>query len=696
MGSAQAQLRTQVVQRPIQKAWSFDSQRGNESSNSHPLRNALKPDTANKKTEPLPQILGVRIGENPVPLAFHHRLLHTHHGSDIISHRVDAAVSQKRVGYGLQELAWLLGESESVLPTFQDLYGDSPDSGRKAHDCVRKSQDCVKYVAHDAELIFKVFQNLKDKLSKEAWCSQVHRTSSHKVLQNKLLAKKPGSSLQWSTGKSMWDFYELYMRDFLECIADLEQTGVGLNIQKLKEIEQQMAHEKLSYENSLQHHLNSIKDRHGEPMLPDLDRINFGSNVHLQHLLFGLSRSTRIIENNKLVLGSKQCNTRETPSLNLPPPKKQSLITECGMPRVSAAALSELLRGPLKLASLKNALPGEVDKVRESIKLIIEFRNASNINSRVKPLLIRGASGRVHASWKFDTTTGRLACRNPNLQNIPLSHKIRDAFHAAPGNMLVVADYAHFELRVLAHMAKCPNMKKKFLTGGDYHSMMAAQLFPHVQDAMSKGKVSMDEGATTGTSSFKSIFSRERASAKAVNFGILYGESASSLAEKMDMTLSQAQDLIEAWFKALPAVKIWMRKVKKDAHQEKRVLSLLGRWRDCPLLENGVPIPLQAQSERAAINFVIQGSAADIMLGAMLQLWRHTRLEEMGFSLVLQVHDELVLEGPQEFAEEAGHILRDIMCNPFRVLPPQFEFRVPLYVKVGLGNSWGSVKTLHQ
>jgi len=411
--------------------------------------------------------------------------------------------------------------------------------------------------------------------------------------------------------------------------------------------------------------------------------------VQLSYLLYGHHTAASKIADNKMLAGQTKQTRFEIPSLNLPPPNKRTLLRDSGAPKTSATALVELVKNLNEGALSETVHPDDFNKVAEAISSIVDINRARKMNSGfVQPLLAKGASGRVHASWMLDTSTGRLACRIPNLQNLPRTasdkHRIRDVFCASPGNVLIVADYSQLELRVLAHMANCSNMRERFLAGGDYHSLTAAQMYHHIQDALDSGEVSVD--------SIKSKFEPERSRAKAVNFGIVYGKAASSLAEDLNISVDEGQQLIDAWFQAAPAVKQWIERTKADARSQKRVPSLLGRWRHFPLLDNNASRFLKGKCERAAVNFAIQGSAADIVMGAMLQLRRHMRLKEIGFKLVLQVHDELVLEGPSEFAQEANDILHGVMCNPFRQLVPEFNFLVPMIVEVGVGHSLGESK----
>lgn len=297
---------------------------------------------------------------------------------------------------------------------------------------------------------------------------------------------------------------------------------------------------------------------------------------------------------------------------------------------------------------------------------------------------------RIHPSWSYGTSTGRLSCSNPNLQGIPAdgkdSYDVRGAFIAGEGKTFIMADYSQLELRILAHMSQCPSMKKHFLKGGDYHSEVAADMYPYIKEAILRGEVSTNDGPDVP--SVKSMFPQERKAAKAVNFGIVYGAQAQSLAEDLNISEEAAVELMEAWFKNKKAVRRWLEDVKAQSSMEGRSRSLLGKHRHLPLLKDeDVPFWLQKRSERAAVNFVIQGSGADLVTAAMLQLESHPRLTDLGFHLVMQVHDEFVLEGPSEKAQEASEIVKTVMEKPFKETMPDFSMLVPLEVSISVSET---------
>ncbi|CAE7230577.1 unnamed protein product [Symbiodinium necroappetens] len=185
----------------------------------------------------------------------------------------------------------------------------------------------------------------------------------------------------------------------------------------------------------------------------------------------------------------------------------------------------------------------------------------------------------------------------------------------------------------------------------------------------------------------ESAFPEERNRAKAVNFGIIYGMTSSRLAEDLDIPKEEATALMQAWYKNKPMVQSWKKRVEEHAQQEQVSLSLLGRERHLPLLDDQASAFYREKSKRAAVNFAIQGSAADVVTAVMLQLENCQELKQMGYHMIMQVHDEIILDGPEEHAEKAAEILREIMMKPFKEIQQNYEFRVPLEVNIAIGDT---------
>jgi hypothetical protein len=301
-------------------------------------------------------------------------------------------------------------------------------------------------------------------------------------------------------------------------------------------------------------------------------------------------------------------------------------------------------------------------------------------------------AARVHCSLNLNTETGRLSARRPNMQNQPSldrdRFRIRSAFVAPPGRALVVADYGQLELRVLAHLAGCASMVAAFRAGGDFHSRTAIGMYPHVRQAVERGDVLLEwDEERLGRPPkplLKDAFKEERRKAKVLNFSIAYGKTAFGLAKDWEISHAEAERTVELWYGDRPEVQLWQERTKEQARRTRRVYTILGRHRDLPDINTRL---LKAHSERAAINTPIQGSAADIVMCAMLKVWRCAELAELGFRMQLQVHDELILEGPEANAPRAMERVVELMSRPF-----DKPLLVDLVVDAKVVTDWGSAK----
>jgi len=328
--------------------------------------------------------------------------------------------------------------------------------------------------------------------------------------------------------------------------------------------------------------------------------------------------------------------------------------TKTGAWSTDAAALEEL-------ASEGHELPRKVLEWRLLAKLKSTYTDAL-------PNYIHRETGRVHTSYQLaSTTTGRLASTEPNLQNIPVrtqeGRAIRRAFVAEKGKKLISADYSQIELRVLAHMADTPTLRQAFADGLDIHAMTASEMF----GVPIKG---MDPAI--------------RRRAKAINFGIIYGISSVGLAAQLGISRSEAGAYIKTYFERFPGIKDYMEAMKAEARRQGYVKTLFGRKVHYPEINTKNP-SLRGNYERAAINAPIQGSAADIIRRAMIRM--AAALEEAGLSsrMLLQVHDELVFEAPEEEVDKTMEIAQGIME---RAPEPALKLKVPLKVDARAGDNW--------
>jgi DNA polymerase I len=330
--------------------------------------------------------------------------------------------------------------------------------------------------------------------------------------------------------------------------------------------------------------------------------------------------------------------------------------TKTGAWSTDAAALEEL-------AAAGHELPRKVLEWRQLAKLKSTYTDAL-------PTYIHPETGRVHTSYALAaTTTGRLSSNEPNLQNIPVRTKegraIRKAFVAEKGKKLISADYSQIELRVLAHMADTPTLRQAFADGLDIHAMTASEVFG----------VPLDQ-----------IDHVTRRKAKAINFGIIYGISAFGLANQLGIPRGEAGEYINLYFERFPGIRDYMEEMKAQARRQGFVKTLFGRKVHYPEINTKNP-SLRGNFERAAINAPIQGSAADIIRRAMIRM--SEALDEAGLSarMLLQVHDELVFEAPEEEIDKTMEVAVAVME---RAPEPALELKVPLKVDARAGPDWES------
>lgn len=278
---------------------------------------------------------------------------------------------------------------------------------------------------------------------------------------------------------------------------------------------------------------------------------------------------------------------------------------------------------------------------------------------------------RVHCSINLNTETGRLSSRGPNLQNQPAlekdKYKIRKAFESSPGNCLVVADYGQLELRLLASMTNCKSMIDAFAAGGDFHSRTAMDMFEHVKQKVDDGEVLLEWDYANGDPPkplLKDEFGSERRKAKTLNFSIAYGKTAFGLSTDWGVSKKEAEEMLEKWYKARPEVKKWQAATKAYARKYGITRTLMGRYRQLPEAKSKIP-RFVGHAERASINTPIQGGAADVAMMAMNKINSNQKLHRLGWILLLQIHDEVILEGPEETAEEAFEEVVQCMEAPW-------------------------------
>ena len=331
--------------------------------------------------------------------------------------------------------------------------------------------------------------------------------------------------------------------------------------------------------------------------------------------------------------------------LGIPPSKK----TKTGQYSTAEEVLQEL--------ALEHAVP----------KLLLEHRSLSKLKSTYTdklPLQVNETTGRVHTSYNQTVAaTGRLSSTDPNLQNIPVrseeGRRIRQAFVAPKGYKMMAADYSQVELRIMAHLSGDESLLKAFSEGIDVHRATAAEVF----------------GVPLGD-----VENEQRRAAKAINFGLIYGMSAFGLAKQLNIGRYEAQDYIDVYFARYPGVKAYMDKTREQAHDQGYVETVFGRRLYLPEINsrNG---QRRQYAERTAINAPMQGTAADIIKRAMIAVDRALATSKVDAKVVMQVHDELVVEVLEKDVAAVTDLLR-------REMEQAASLKVPLVVDIGIGDNW--------
>jgi len=313
----------------------------------------------------------------------------------------------------------------------------------------------------------------------------------------------------------------------------------------------------------------------------------------------------------------------------------------------------------------------ELAPMHEVPGLVLEWRQLTKLKSTYADALvdeIDRESGRVHTSYALAVAaTGRFSSNNPNLQNIPIrteeGRRIRRAFVAEPGHVLLSADYSQIELRLAAHVADVPELKQAFRDGLDIHAMTASQVF---------GVPLAEMDANT------------RRRAKAINFGIIYGISAFGLGAQIGVPQAEAGAYIRAYFERFPAIRAYMERIKTDCRRTGYVETIFGRKCFIPGIRDVNPAR-RAGAERQAINAPLQGSAADIIKRAMARIPATLARERLHGRMLLQVHDELLFEAPETEVEHTAEVVRSVMEG---ACAPRCGLSVPLVVETGWAHSW--------
>ena len=342
-------------------------------------------------------------------------------------------------------------------------------------------------------------------------------------------------------------------------------------------------------------------------------------------------------------------------------------------PKQLAEILFEKLQIPVLKKTAKGA-PSTKEEVLQELaldyplpKVLLEHRGLAKLKSTYTdklPTMINPSTNRIHTSYhQAGTATGRLSSSDPNLQNIPIrtqeGRRVRQAFIAAPGHCLVAADYSQIELRIMAHLSQDKSLSNAFAHGQDIHSATAAEVFDVPLDRVS---------------------SDQRRSAKAINFGLIYGMSAFGLARQLNIPRNQAAEYIETYFERYPGVQHYMNSTRHSAAEKGYVETYFGRRLYLPEINSNNALRRQA-AERTAINAPMQGTAADIIKLAMISVDKWLHDSQLASRMIMQVHDELVLEVPQQELEQ-------VISGINKCMEGAASLSVPLVVDVGTGANW--------
>ncbi|PIN15369.1 DNA-directed DNA polymerase [Handroanthus impetiginosus] len=582
----------------------------------------------------------------------------------------------------------------------------------------------ICYSALDAISTLRLYESLKKKLLKAIW------------------------NVDGLYKGSMFDNYQKYLRPFGELLVKMETEGMLVDrsylaeIEKVAKAEQQVAADRFR--------------KWASKYCPDAKYMNVGSDAQLRQLFFGgvqnrkdsneflpVEKDFKVPNVDNIIEEGKK-NPTKYRKIILHKPDGVNIETDkytaSGWPSVSGDALKTLsgkvsadfdfldedndeelsenvtqessgdsgtspsiVTDTSAYGAAYSAFGGGQAGI-EACHAIAALCEVCSIDSLISNFIlplqgshISGKNGRIHCSLNINTETGRLSARRPNLQNQPAlekdRYKIRQAFIAAPGNSLIVADYGQLELRILAHLANCKSMLDAFKAGGDFHSRTAMNMYPHIRDAVARKEVLLEWHPQSDEDKppaplLKDAFASERRKAKMLNLSIAYGKTTVGLARDWKVSREEAQETVNLWYSDRQEVLSWQEERKQEARKYRSVHTLLGRARHFPSLKNASSAH-KAHIERAAINTPVQGSAADVAMCAMLQISGNARLKELGWRLLLQVHDEVILEGPTESAEEAKAIVVECMSKPF---DGKNILRVDLSVDAKCAQNWYSAK----
>ena len=415
--------------------------------------------------------------------------------------------------------------------------------------------------------------------------------------------------------------------------------------------------------------------RHLAPQIerdPKLSHIYATIELPVREVLFRMERTGVLVDSQVLAGQSRDLGERVN-TLEEQAHRLAGAPFNLGSPKQLCEILFERMKLPVRKKTATGQPSTDEDVLQELAadyplpKVLLEYRALAKLKSTYTdklPAMVNARTGRLHTTFSQTTAvTGRLASIEPNLQNIPVrtteGRRIREAFIAPPGHALVSADYSQVELRIMAHLSEDPALLEAFHQGDDIHRVTAAEIF-----GVPASDVSADQRRTI----------------KAVNFGLIYGMSAFGLATQLNIERGAAQQFIERYFTRYPGVAAYTQRTRALAREQGYVETVLGRRLFLPDIR-AASGPRRAGAERAAINAPMQGTAADLIKLAMIAVQDYIESERLATRLILQVHDELVLESPEGEVQRIIRELPGLMTSVARL-------RVPLAVDVGHGPNW--------
>lgn len=564
---------------------------------------------------------------------------------------------------------------------------------------VKYRDEWVDYASADAELTYRLCNTLKARLQNMS----IHGTNSMPQLVDRF--------------DNLYDLYRSVLLPFGELLTDVERVGFKVDVGWLQNAQLKADRDRLALEGKFR--------AWAQKRSPDARYMNINSDLQKQLFFFAPFKNKKTqamlpkeksfcvepreflphkyvaeIEEEQRSQGLEQ----ESASGKRRKLKKEIVLkgmkkpvsetTANGWPSVSGMALRKLAGNP------RADPPVYGDESDHEMCLAIDdMIAASQISTLISTFIVPlqswpGHDGRIHASLNLNTETGRISSRRPNLQNQPALEKdryrVRQAFVPEEGRTLIVADYGQLELRLLAHITNCKSMIDAFSAGGDFHSRTALTMFDNVALAVERREclLEREEGTCSDTTPLlKDMFSAERRKAKTLNFSIAYGKTVVGLAKDWNVSVDEARETLRLWYRDRQEVLEWQKQCKTFVHENQFVETILGRPRHLPSILKYWDVRSKRHAERAAINAPLQGSAADLVMAAMVKLHQNRVLAALGWKIILQVHDEIILEGPDEFAEIALPIVVEEMKNPVDV-----PLRVDLTVDAKCAKSWYDAK----